>query len=123
MPLDVDEVAHGAVVHERVPAEDEGMVVDGRDRRARRRADVAEADPRLRVGADRTEVEVVQRRLDRLVHRRSQPLGSFGFREEGRGCRPVGLVNLLASSIRRCCRDIRSPHSRRCTMRHRDRRR
>ena len=80
--FDGKEIAHSAVVHERMSAEDEGMVVDGRDGGAGGGADVPEAHPGFRVGADGEEVCVVSGWLDCFVHCWTQALGST---KEGRG--------------------------------------
>lgn len=73
-PADVGKVRDHAIVHDRVAAEDERVVVDGRHRRARRRADVRKQRRRRRVAADAVEVGVVGRRLAVLVHRHPRAL-------------------------------------------------
>lgn len=59
-----------------MPAENEGVVVDGRDGGAGGGADVPEADAGFRVGADGEEVCVVAGRLDCFVHGWTQALST-----------------------------------------------
>lgn len=70
--LEKGEVGDGAVVHKAMPAEDERVVVDWRDRRATRCTNVSHENPSFRIGADRAEIQIMRRRLDALVHSRSQ---------------------------------------------------
>ena len=72
LKLQNGKVCNGAVVHETVPAEDERVIVDWRDRRPARCTYVSHEDTSLCIGANRAEVQIVRRGLDTLVHGRSQ---------------------------------------------------
>ena len=81
------------------------MVVHTRDRSRRRRSYVRKATPRTRVGRNAPKVEVVQGRLDRLVHGWSQALTKdlaavcveVGFGERiPRESKPIDVVDSIA---------------------------
>lgn len=71
-PPDGVEVGDVAIVHARVSPKDKRMVVDVHNGGARRGPDVSKTHPCLRVGADGSEVDVVDWRRDRLVRRGTQ---------------------------------------------------
>lgn len=75
--LDINEVACCTVVHERVPAKGEGVIVCWCDGSSRGSSNVAEEDSRLGIGTDREEVGVV-------------PGGLYGLVQ----CRPESLVDV-----------------------------
>ena len=69
--LERGEVGHGAVVHEAVSAEDEGVVIDWDDWGSTRCSDVSHENSCFCVRADGAVVQIVGRRLYALVHGRS----------------------------------------------------
>lgn len=68
------EIGNGAVVHEAVPAEDEGVVVDWNDWRSTCSPDMSHQNPSLCVGTYRAVVQIIGGRLYALVHGRPQAL-------------------------------------------------
>ena len=96
--LENGKVRDGTVVHEAMPPEDKRVVVDGRDRRSTCCTYVSHENSSLCIVADRVEIQVVCRRLDALVHSRSQAflLGAVSR---------FASVSSLEVGIRRCVPD------------------
>ena len=69
--LEGRKIGNGAVVHEAVSAENEGVVVDRNDGRPTGGPDMSHQDSSLCIRADGAVVQIVGRRLYAFVHGRS----------------------------------------------------
>ena len=71
---DIDEIANSTVMHERVSTEHKWMIVDRRDCSTGSCTNVAETDTSFCIGANGTEVHIIQGRLYCFVECRSKAL-------------------------------------------------